>query len=93
MATPPTTTADTKDARATKPSQTSARTLLERYECGPVPFSGEPGSLYERHLVFDHVIGLGQADARQRFEAVAGPAMTRGATTKCMTQLCFSRRP
>jgi starch phosphorylase len=45
--------------------------LLEKYECGPVPFSGSPGALYERHVVFDHVVPLEQSDPRQRFEAVA----------------------
>ncbi len=30
-----------------------------------------PGALYERHVVFDHVVRLDQSDPRQRFEAVA----------------------
>jgi starch phosphorylase len=46
--------------------------LLERYECGPISFSGVPGALYERRVVFDHVVRLEQSDPRQRFEAVAG---------------------
>jgi starch phosphorylase len=46
--------------------------LLEKYECGPVPFSGMSGAFYERHVVFDHVVRLEQADSRQHFEAVAG---------------------
>jgi len=45
--------------------------LLEQYECGPIAFSGAPGALYERHVVFDHVVRLERADSRQRFEAVA----------------------
>ena len=63
------------EARKTTPpqqDQPSVRGLLEQYECGPVPFSGMPGAFYERHVVFDHVVRLEQADPRQRFEAVAG---------------------
>jgi starch phosphorylase len=45
--------------------------LLERYECGPVAFSGTPNDSYERRLVFDHVVRPGHSDQRQRFEAVA----------------------
>ena len=28
--------------------------LLDRYNCGPVKFSGGDNALYERHLTFDH---------------------------------------
>lgn len=49
----------------------ASKMLLERYECGPIPFSGVPGALYERRLVFDHVVQPEQSDPRQRFEAVA----------------------
>jgi starch phosphorylase len=49
----------------------TAKMLLDQYECGPIAFSGVPGALYERHVVFDHVVGLDQSDPRQRFEAVA----------------------
>jgi starch phosphorylase len=45
--------------------------LLDHYECGPIAFSGTPGALYERRVVFDHVVQLEQSDSRQRFEAVA----------------------
>src|ERR1019366_7830658 len=34
-------------------------------------FAGVPDGLYERHLVFDHVIDSRQATRRERFEAVA----------------------
>ncbi len=30
-----------------------------------------PGALYERHVIFDHVVRLDESDPRQRFEAVA----------------------
>ena len=66
-----TTVAETKGATVTQPNRTPARTLLERYECGPVAFSGTPDASYERRLVFDHVVRPERADPRQRFEAVA----------------------
>jgi starch phosphorylase len=45
--------------------------ILERYECGPVRFSGDKNASYERHLVFDHVIDPQWAHPRQQFEALA----------------------
>jgi starch phosphorylase len=45
--------------------------LLKQYGCGPIKFSGHESALYERHLVFDHVIHETDAGARERFEAVA----------------------
>ncbi|HKU24315.1 MAG TPA: glycogen/starch/alpha-glucan family phosphorylase, partial [Candidatus Sulfotelmatobacter sp.] len=45
--------------------------LIAQYGCGPVKFSGTDEALYERHLLFDNVIDLSTADARDRFEAVA----------------------
>ncbi len=45
--------------------------LLKQYGCGPIPFVGSENALYERHLVFDRVIDLKVATARERFEAVA----------------------
>src|SRR5215471_11554457 len=45
--------------------------LLERYGCGPVRFSGTHDALYERHLLFDHVLALTAAGTRERFEASA----------------------
>jgi starch phosphorylase len=45
--------------------------LLERYECGPIRFSGDPNASYERHLIFDHVVRPDEATPRERFEAVA----------------------
>jgi starch phosphorylase len=43
--------------------------ILKQYEVGPVPLRGEDD--YDRHLVFDHVVTLEDADQRERFEAVA----------------------
>src|SRR4051812_31353173 len=45
--------------------------LLEQYSSGPVRFAGTDNALYERHLLFDNVIAMARADARDRFEAFA----------------------
>ncbi|HME69424.1 MAG TPA: glycogen/starch/alpha-glucan phosphorylase [Myxococcota bacterium] len=45
--------------------------LLAQYGCGPVHFTGTPDALYERHLLFDNVVDLKAAAARERYEAVA----------------------
>jgi starch phosphorylase len=45
--------------------------LLKQYGCGPVQFTGDANGLYERHLVFDHVVKVTAANARDRYEAVA----------------------
>ena len=44
---------------------------LDRFNCGPVSFSGSSTALYERHLTFDQVVPIAAATARDRFEAVA----------------------
>jgi starch phosphorylase len=43
----------------------------EQYECGPVHLTGDPNSLYERHLFFDNVIDPAAATPRDRYEAFA----------------------
>src|SRR5262249_12849364 len=45
--------------------------LLRHYGCGPVEFTGTDDALYERHLLFDNVVNLAAAGARERFEAFA----------------------
>jgi starch phosphorylase len=45
--------------------------LLSRYGCGPIQFVGTDNALYERHLLFDTIVNLKDASARERFEAVA----------------------
>ena len=45
--------------------------LLNRYNCGPVKFSGGHNALYERHLTFDQIIPASTATHRDKFEAVA----------------------
>src|SRR5262245_22908219 len=54
----------------TKESDTIAQ-LLRQYGCGPIQFAGTDNAFHERHLVFDNVIELTTAGARERFEAVA----------------------
>src|SRR5262245_44068310 len=46
-------------------------TLLERYGCGPIHFSGTENGLYERHLLLDNAAPPAAADARTQFEAFA----------------------
>ncbi len=58
----------------TKPIQTAAAegpNLLQRYNCGPVIFSGSANALYERHLTFDQVIPVNSATPRDKFEAIS----------------------
>ena len=45
--------------------------LAARYGCGPVKFTGADDALYERRLVFDHVVDPKDASPREQFEAVA----------------------
>ena len=47
------------------------RNLLDRFNCGPVTFSGANDALYERHLIFDQVVPVADATPRVKFEAVA----------------------
>ena len=45
--------------------------LRKRYNCGPVKLSGDPNGLYERHVMFDHVIPAALTTAREKYEAIA----------------------
>ncbi len=45
--------------------------LMNRYGCGPVKLTGSDNALYERRLVFDHVIAPESAGAREQFEALS----------------------
>src|SRR5271154_4736133 len=45
--------------------------LRSQYGVGPIHLSGTESALYERHLLFDNVVDVTLADARERFEAVA----------------------
>jgi glycogen phosphorylase len=46
-------------------------TNLQRFNCGPIKFSGGNDALYERHLTFDQVIPVNTAAPRDKFEAAA----------------------
>src|SRR5436309_4587786 len=62
----------TKVAVSPKATETDGTaTLLRQYGCGPVEFTGTDNGLYERHLLFDNVVKLTAAGARERFEAFA----------------------
>jgi starch phosphorylase len=55
-----------------KLSQSQATSKLhDQYGCGPFDLAGSHNGLYERHLLFDNVIDMANADARDRFEAFA----------------------
>jgi starch phosphorylase len=49
----------------------SERSLLDRFNCGHIKFSGTDNALFERHLTFDQVVTTETATPRDRFEAVA----------------------
>ncbi len=55
--------------KETKP--VSQESLLARFNCGPVKFSGSHNALYERHLTFDQVVPLDRVTPRDQFEAIA----------------------
>jgi glycogen phosphorylase len=52
-------------------SEPIAPALLRQYGCGPVQLSGSDTALFERHLLFDNVVPIGDAGPRERFEALA----------------------
>jgi starch phosphorylase len=45
--------------------------FLDRFNCGPIAFSGSDNGLYERHLTFDQVVAVNRAASRDKFEAIA----------------------
>ncbi len=51
--------------------EAALRALLEQYGCGPIPLCGTADALFERHLLFDHVMAADAIGARQRYEAAA----------------------
>ena len=60
-----------KAAPAASATPDGLANLRKQYGCGPVEFTGTDNALYERHLLFDNVIKLTAAGARERFEAFA----------------------
>src|SRR5712671_3134380 len=59
-----------KNVEAPAKSQSTPK-ILEQYGGGPIHLAGTDSGLYERHLLFDNVIGMASAEARDRFEAFA----------------------
>jgi starch phosphorylase len=53
------------------PASEDLAKLRSHYFVGPIHLTGTESALYERHLLFDNVVDLTVADARERFEAVA----------------------
>ncbi len=64
-------TTQTRSPRAVGSEGNRLSDLNAQYGCGPVAFTGADNALYERRLVFDHVIAPEEADPREQFEAVA----------------------
>src|SRR4051812_48489501 len=58
-------------APATHPAPDGAAKLLHQYGCGPIAFAGTSDALFERRLVFDHVIDPKDAGPREQFEALS----------------------
>src|SRR4051812_25513069 len=58
-------------APAAAPAPDGLARLLDHYGCGPVRFTGTEDALYERRLVFDHVVDPQDARPREQFEAVS----------------------
>ena len=58
-------------AAGTRRSSDGAAKLLEQYGCGPVGFTGTDDALYDRRLVFDHVMDKKEATPREQFEALS----------------------
>ena len=53
-------------------SSVTIRDKLKQYDNGSLRFSDQKDfDGYDRHLVFDHVVSEGEANQRERFEAVA----------------------
>ena len=53
------------------PASDDLAKLRSQYGVGPIHLTGTESAFYERHLLFDNVVDLAVADARERFEAVA----------------------
>jgi starch phosphorylase len=58
-------------ARPASKAKNEVSRLLKQYGCGPIQFAGTGNALYERHLLFDSMVGLTAAGPRERYEAMA----------------------
>src|SRR5262245_56363165 len=63
--------AKAKTATTATPTSDGAAKLLRQYGCGPVELTGADHALFERHLIFDNVVNVKSAGAREKFEALA----------------------
>ena len=54
-----------------KTTRVSETSVLDRFNCGSISFSGGDNGLYERHLTFDRVTPIKTATPRDKFEAIA----------------------
>ncbi len=60
--------AEMKPAPSTEPAIAELR---HQYSCDPYEFAGTENALYDRHLIFDHIVNPNAASSRERFEAFA----------------------
>src|SRR5579863_5891753 len=60
-----------KQQQAASSEPESIAQLRRQYSNGPIDLAGDEDALYERHLIFDNVVDLGEAGPRERFEAMA----------------------
>ncbi len=58
-------------AASPKTAISDLATLAAQYGCGPVKFAGADEALYERHLLFDNIVGANEITLRERYEAIA----------------------
>ncbi len=66
--------------------------LLKQYGTGPIQFMGTDSSFYERHLIFDHVLGVNAAGPRERFESFARSARDVLAQRWVLTEETYATR-
>jgi starch phosphorylase len=66
--------------------------LLQQYGCGPVQLAGTDNGLYERHLLFDNAIAMGEETPRDRFEAVARSVRDILAQRWVLTEQTYERQ-
>jgi starch phosphorylase len=72
------------------PSDGSAK-LLRQYGCGAIGFTGLDDALFERHLLFDDVIEVSAAGAREKFEAFAHAVRDVLSQRWLMTERAYQR--
>jgi starch phosphorylase len=84
-------TTKNKAAPAGASTADGAASLLRQYGCGPVEFTGSEAALYERHLVFDHVVKPPTAGPRERFEALAASIRDVLAQRWVLTEETYAR--